>query len=300
MHYYETKIYQSLRHLYFKYIRIPYAYRQTSRLHILNSIDSIKYIIEHHCSVSRYGDGEFFVMGGKGNGFQSPNPRLADMLKKVITSKCTNHVVGIPYTMKNVSNLADYPRFFWTHLTGKYFRFFNSFLSTEKQYISSQFTRFYIDYKDKSHCAEQVALIKKIWEKRDIVLIEGIETRSGVGNDLYDNAKSIQRILGPATNAMDLYDEMLKAIIQNVTKDKMILLSYGMVATVLAYDLAKLGYWAIDMGHIDIEYEWYKLGVTEKVAIEGKFTNEANKGNKVKECTDSQYLSQIICDITKQ
>lgn len=299
MHYYETSIYRSLRHLYFKYIRIPYAYRKTSRLQILNSIDSIKYIIEHHCSVSRYGDGEFFVMGGKGNGFQNANPRLAHMLKNVITSKCDNHIVGIPYTMKDVSNLTDYPRFFWTHLTGKYFRFFYRFLSNDKQYLSSQFTRFYMDYKDKSHCAEQLVLIKKIWEGRDIVLIEGVETRSGVGNDLYDNAKSVQRILGPATNAIDLYDEMLEAIVKNVSKDKVVLLSYGMVATVLAYDLAKLGYWAIDMGHLDIEYEWYKIGAIEKVAIDGKFTNEVNNGNKVSTCRDSKYLSQIICNITE-
>lgn len=132
-----------------------------------------------------------------------------------------------------------------------------------------------------------------------MVIVEGVETRSGIGNDLYDNATSLQRILGPATNAFDMYDKMLETIIQHVSKDKLILLCYGMTATVLAYDLAKLGYWAIDLGHLDIEYEWFKLGITKRIAIKGKFTNEASGGNKVEECTDPKYLSQIICDITK-
>jgi hypothetical protein len=42
-------------------------------------------------------------------------------------------------------------------------------------------------------------------------------------------------------------------------KNILILISLGPTATVLAYDLAKLGYWAIDIGHIDNEYEWLKL-----------------------------------------
>ena len=75
------------------------------------------------------------------------------------------------------------------------------------------------------------------------------------------------------------------------------LLSLGMTATVLAYDLAKLGYWAIDMGHLDIEYEWYLKGdnnMDKPLSVKGKFTNEAVGGNEVGECTDAQYLNEII------
>lgn len=82
-------------------------------------------------------------------------------------------------------------------------------------------------------------------------------------------------------------------------KKALILLSYGMTATVLAYDLAKLGYWAIDLGHLDLEYEWYLHNAKEKEVIEGKYTNEVHEGNKVAICIDPKYLSQIIVDITK-
>lgn len=32
---------------------------------------------------------------------------------------------------------------------------------------------------------------------------------------------------------------------------RLILIALGMTATVLAYDLSKAGFWAIDIGHID-------------------------------------------------
>ena len=38
-------------------------------------------------------------------------------------------------------------------------------------------------------------------------------------------------------------------------KKNLILISLGPTATVLAYDLSKLGYQAIDIGHTDLEYE---------------------------------------------
>jgi len=70
-----------------------------------------------------------------------------------------------------------------------------------------------------------------------------------------------------------------------------------MTATVLAYDLAKLGYWAIDLGHLDLEYEWFLSGRGDRFAVKGKFTNEVADGNRVAECQDPKYLSQIICEV---
>ena len=43
-----------------------------------------------------------------------------------------------------------------------------------------------------------------------------------------------------------------------------------------------------------MEYEWYKLGTTTRVAIEGKYVNEVKGANVVVESKDEKYLSQII------
>ena len=65
----------------------------------------------------------------------------------------------------------------------------------------------------------------------------------------------------------------------------------------MANDLAGLGYWAIDIGHIDIEYEWFKMGATEKVAIDNKYTNEAVGGDIVNNDIDEEFKNQIIAEI---
>ena len=102
----------------------------------------------------------------------------------------------------------------------------------------------------------------------------------GIGNDLFADTKSIKRILAPSKNAFSKYDEILNVVKKNISKDKLILIALGPTATVLAYDLFKLGYQAIDIGHIDIEYEWYLRGATEKIKIPNKFVNEVSGGEE--------------------
>lgn len=141
-------------------------------------------------------------------------------------------------------------------------------------------------------------MVKKIWDGRDVVIVEGAKTRSGVGNDLYANAKSILRILGPALSGFSKYDDIYDFVVNNIGKDKLILLSFGITATVLSYELAKLGYQAIDLGHLDIEYEWFRMGAKDRVPIKGKFTNEVKAGHNPEECMDPEYKKTIIADFS--
>lgn len=306
------KLYFFLKRQYAKFIAIPLAQHKLKHIKILSSNDSIRYIIRYKCSVSRYGDGEFnIMMGNDGNTFQTANSQLAEKLKQVIVAAdAPNHYIGIPVSLKDTTRLRKSSRDFWGFFTLEHVNELLPFFSPERTYLDTQLSRFYITYQggnekrnkiNRLKSAEQLALLKKIWDGQDIVIVEGCQSRTGVGNDLYDNAKSIQRILGLATNAFEKYDEMLEAVTKNVSKDRLILLSYGMCATVLAYDLAKLGYWAIDIGHLDTEYEWMKMRVTENIPIKGKFTNEAGVEGRenVDVCQGADYLNQIICDITK-
>lgn len=185
----------------------------------------------------------------------------------------------------------------WPGFTAFYIDRLRPIIDANRLYLNSMVTRFYFEAADKSRCGEHVQRLRALWEDRDIVIVEGTLTRSGIGNDLYDNSRSVSRILAPATNAFERYDEILSAIIGHADKDKLILLCLGMTATVLAYDLAKLGYWAIDLGHLDLEYEWFLSGRGDRFAVKGKFTNEVADGNRVAECQDPKYLSQIICEV---
>ena len=90
---------------------------------------------------------------------------------------------------------------------------------------------------------------------------------------------------------------LLKYVNNNIEKEKLILLALGPTATVMAYDLTKLGYQAIDIGHIDIEYEWFLQKAKSKIAIKNKFVGEAKDGRNVENIEDIKYFGEIMARI---
>lgn len=269
---------------------------------ILDSFASIQYILDNGCSVSRYGDGELSFFCGVKEGYQEINDKLIERLKQVLKADdAPNHIVGIPFFLKNVDGTVKITREFWGDVVCKYGEQWRKYIPLDKRYIDTQLSRFYIEYADYDRSTRQLRMLRQIWQDRDVVIIEGCQSRTGVGNDLYDNARQIERILGFPKDGFSHYAEMLDAVKEHVKPEegKLLLLSYGPTATILAYDLAKLGYQAVDIGHLDIEYEWYKRRTPEGGIVKGKYTNEAKDGDVVDECNDSEYFSQIICDITR-
>ena len=57
----------------------------------------------------------------------------------------------------------------------------------------------------------------------------------------------------------------------------MIILACGPTATVVVPELCREGYQALDLGHIDIQYEYYIRNLTEKCAVSGKYVNESKR-----------------------
>lgn len=110
---------------------------------------------------------------------------------------------------------------------------------------------------------------------------------------MFETARSVKRILAPARDAYDKYAEIMEAACKQ-DKDALYLIALGPTATILAYDLHKTGRQAIDVGHVDIEYEWFLMGATKKVAIENKYVNEVDAGLNCREMLDETYQSQII------
>jgi len=261
------------------------------------SIDNtIKRIVEDKCSVSRFGDGEMLLMGNKPIRFQKWSEELSKRLQEVISSQNQNHLVCISDVFKDLYRFNRKARRFWrTHffLSGD---LWDKYLTPGRTYYNTFMTRPYMDYKTKNNTGHWFDMLKTIWEGRDVIFIEGEKSRLGVGNDLFCNASSIKRILCPPTNAFERYGEIYnKAIEQD--KSVLFLIALGPTATVLAYDLFLNGYQAIDVGHVDIEYEWYRMNATRKVKIPSKYVNEAPNGNIVTEDVGKVYDNQIIARI---
>lgn len=241
---------------------------------IKNTDDTIDYIIKNRCSVSRFGDGEFSILQGFGIAFQEKDIILANIYKDILCDNTPNHISCIPLSLVSCDELKKESSDYWSvYFSDKYLYIFK-YLNFHKCYYDSLMTRLYMDLKDKDKSKMRFEKIKDIWNNQNVLFVEGDKSRLGVGNDLFANALSIKRLIAPSRNAFGLYDTIIKAVIENALKGDLILIALGPTATALAWDLSKLGYWAIDIGHIDVEYEWMQMGATEKVAVKNKYIGD--------------------------
>lgn len=254
--------------------------------------ETLDKIINDKCSVSRYGDGEFGLMQGRSLIFQPYTEDIENRLKEIIKSSEPEHIVCIPDIFNDLSRFNEKSKRYWEKYLNLNRGKIYSLIDINKDYYDALVTRLYADYKDKSIVEKRFYTVKQLWNKRDIVIVEGEKSRLGIGNDLFREARSIERIICPSTDAFSRYEEILKEV-KKQCKSKLILVALGPTATVLTYDLSKVGYQAIDVGHIDIEYEWFLQGATEKCPVRNKYIGEIKGGTKVCNIDDIHYREQI-------
>ncbi len=271
---------------------------------IMSSDETLKYIRENQCSVCRYGDGELaLVKGSKGPKFQRRDSLLASRLKKILASKELNDniLVCVPYTLMETGRraLTVEAKSFWERFAKRLpFRLYR--IMYRKRYGDTQITRPYMDLEKTSVCYDHAkgmfTGLQALWGGKKVLIIEGEKTRLGVNNDLFVNCKSIDRVLCPAVNSWDFYAEIYNKVLKLAVNYEIILIALGPTATVLAYDLGKAGYWAIDIGHLDVEYEWFRQRAQKKIPLMDRYVNEApSEVNPVEE--GNAYYDQVICKI---
>lgn len=265
---------------------------KNSKLKILNIEQSLNKIINNKLSICRFGDGELdIILGGK-IGFQEYNEKLAVMLEEILKEKQEFCLVGVPDAINNFDNITKESEEFWTKNMIRTRKIWLKYLHEDMEYCTANLTRLYIRYQDKSNCGKYFSMLKSIWKDRNVVICEGEQTRVGVGNDILEECKSVTRIICPSENAFNKYEEILETL-KKEDKDTLILIALGPTATILSYNLAKEGYQALDIGHFDIEYEWYLRGVSVKEKIENKYTNEVKGGNLIVDINNEKYNKQI-------
>jgi len=264
---------------------------------IKSADETLAKILQAKCSLSRFGDGEFGVMSGSRIHFQNRCPELARRLKEVIASDTPNLLVGLPDCFGSLDNYLPPVANFWRKWMSQKREMACSYLDMNRVYYNAFFTRVYMPFnKTGGHyknCGDYFERVRKIWAGRDVVICEGEGTRFGMFNDLLDGAKSISRIICPARSAFDKYDEILSAF-NDISPDKLVLAALGPTATVLAYDLCNEGYQAIDIGHLDVEYEWFLRKDVAGAPLEFKYVDGSSKGRKVHRLEDPEYKRQII------
>lgn len=279
--------------IYYTYDKIYCTFKKPP--HVLSVPETIDLIIKNNLSVSRFGDAEIKLVAGRDVPYQSCDKELQNRLIQVLSSDNNDHIICLSNVLSDLSLFNEAAKQHWKKHLAYYRPYWLRYLRNNKIYGDAFITRNYIDLIDKSNSELHFNNLKKIWNNKNILLIEGEKSRLGVGNDLFNNTKSIQRILAPNRNAFKHYNNILKEACKYNPSDYLILLALGPTATILAYDLALKGYQAIDIGHVDIEYEWFRMGATHKVPVPNKFVNEAGAGAGVGDIDNQKYLNEIVC-----
>ena len=290
-----------------RFLNAPYEWGLREVPKIRSSVELLHHILNARCSLCRFGDGEFEIMLHRERPwFQKVDARLSERMRKILVSKREDIIIAVADNFGNLEKYkekaADDIREYIVPNRDEII----SLLDCNCVYYDAYVSRSYIIYKDKAYADEIFCLFKKIWQNREVLLIEGKTAKRGVGNDLFHGAKRIERMECPTKNAWDVYEDILKTVEEKASRDTLICISLGPTATVLAYDLALVGYQALDIGQLDNEYEWYIRGAEERIPIPGKMVAEVDKGSCAADKTginkkiEVEYRQQIVAEIGLQ
>ena len=271
---------------------------------ILSFEDTIKLINEKQLSIARYGDGEMKLILKTGFvGFQKADDSLSGELRSSFETNKSNLLVcyhDIPFSFPKRSE--EYK--FYKQYLFKTYRPCLKLIDKKYFYGNTNFTRFYhpslFEKTDFNKLDKYVCLLKTLWNEKNLLIVEGSETKLGLGNNLFDNCASMRRIICPKTNAYEKIDDIFKCIVENHHKDDLVLVALGPTASVLCTRISvNTDIQAIDIGHIDIVYLWFINKCKTICKFSGKYVNEAKKDAPtiVLSYNEDLYRRQIIATI---
>ena len=255
-------------------------------------------LLKNKKCLARFGDGEFEIMCGRNRArFQDTDKELGERLKEALHSQNDNLLVAIANDYGSLSQYTDRAaQDIRSYMSRAVRQQHMVLLDIGREYGDAYISRPYIIYRDKKKADERFKNIKKIWNEQDVLIVEGEYTRFGVGNNLLDNAMSVSRVIAPNQNAFSRYDEIV-AEVRVYGRDKLILAILGAAATVMAYDLSKENYWIIDIGQLDVEYEWYLRGVEERCNIPYKCVSEVMQYGEIVTDNTEDYIRKYKTEI---
>ena len=263
---------------------------------VKNANQSLDLILKHKMSVIRLGDGEFDCIRNKSIRYQEANEELAKRLKEILLKGThDNTLVCVPDVFRKLDRYTQGRQslYLWNFFPENH-DLLKEMEERNNLYGSTFLSRPYIMLKDKSKSTKTFDKLKEIWQDRDLLIVEGSLTRSGEGNDLFAGAKSIKRIICPNENAYAKIDQIEDAIRKNA-ENRLVLLMLGPTAKVIVDDLQDMDNQMIDLGHLDSEYEWYKMGTLYPVPLENKHSAEFALGVTLEK--DPEFDKEVVAKV---
>ncbi|NVK39653.1 MAG: DUF1792 domain-containing protein [Oceanospirillaceae bacterium] len=207
--------------------------------------DTIQYLVKHRSSICRFGDGELKLMvGERHKSFQDVNQALNARLLEVLHSHEPNILIAI-HPVRDFDGLGRIWQKFIIRIGNEVL----ALLEPGRDYPSMGAFRVLPDQSAEALIA-RIKLIKQVWEDRKVLLVVGTNSRFTFEPELFNNARSVDFLHAPAKNAFDEYDDIVRRISEYDKDEYLIMPVLGPTATILAFDLARMGYQAIDFGQM--------------------------------------------------
>lgn len=253
-----------------------YEFEELSRylphLMVLNETETIELLEKSPKSFSRYGDGEVSLMRGEDSAFQKYDPDLAAKMKEILIKKRNNLYVGLncSYFQSPTKYSVRNRKFYRLYGTG-YRRFFNEVCDPENQYLDACCFGGYFRQGDKFDIDAHFVKVRNLFKHKNLTIVCGEGILDTLKFDLFGLADSKQIIGAPRKNAFSEYEKLIETIKDSTPKENLICIILGMTATILAADLADLGYIAWDIGHAAKDYDAYMQKAEKTDAVIDKF-----------------------------
>jgi glycosyltransferase family protein len=258
----------------------------------VHSIDeTIDELLQTEKSMVRFGDGAIVMIKGGDLMLQKASPEVSKGLTQILSYQYDDLMVALPDVFDTLSYYRSASRKFWRDHLLFCRKTYEKYCNPNRIYGASFVSRCYYCMEDRRNCTLWFAKIKKIWENRDIVIVEGTKTHNGVGNDLFDTARSIERIICPPSDAYSALSRIEESC-EKYGTDRLFLLSVGVAAKFLALDLFKKGYRVLDIGNMDLEYEWFVRQTEDKIPLE-KYDIVGEAANRARAQSDPDYAAYL-------
>ncbi|MGQ7502948.1 GT-D fold domain-containing glycosyltransferase [Streptococcus suis] len=289
------------RMLKFHLIKKSRVFEELKQVQFIENEKLFNKLRDEHISLVRFGDGEisWIYMESKGYFGQVNSKELSEKLRTVLKNPTSRTIIAVPNFFDKFDDFSKSRINSRNIHLSKYATRWLELLDRNYLYGDALVTRVY-NGKLNSNFNNEFENWKSVWKDRNVIIIEGKNTRFGIGNDLLSGARSVKRVLAPAENAFSKYSELLDYI-KKLNKDALFLVALGPTATVLAYELSELyGMQSIDIGHLDIEYEWFLKNAQKAIPVRGKYVNESG-GTSLEELENDvlrKYVSEVIIDLS--
>lgn len=241
-------------------------------LNVLDETQTIKILHDTPKSFSRYGDGEVSIMCGESSAFQDYDPALAMKMKELLIKRRDNLYIGLnsSYFQTPTKYSARNRKFYRLYGTG-YRRFFNEVCDPDSIYLDACCFGGYFRQGNCFDIDSHFGNVRELFRDKKIAIVCGEGIIDKLKYDLFELASKKKMIPAPRKNAFSSYNKILEDIQSCVEKDELICIILGMTATVLAADLADMGYIAWDIGHAAKDYDAYMKKVDKTDAVIDKF-----------------------------